>query len=359
MIGATLLLTAVLGLAGSPTIGPPPTTASPGRWMTHKVERGETVAAIATRWGVSAEELQQWNPWLARSTGGIRPGKLLQLRANKRPPLRMRAIYFTGADDTWASVAARVGSTVSVIQAGPNRALAEQPLRAGLSLIVLRDADAPGWNPYAARTAAPVQLPDVDLGGLSEGRPNGGRLVNGIQLPQSELYDLWKPELCYGSTHAVRTVMRAIQGFRSSTGWTGQLTIGSMSREGGGPFAPHKSHRSGRDVDIRLPRLDGDGSHPRHDEVDWHATWALIASFIATEHTEVIFLSRRLHPLLQRAAEDMGEGQQAQAAIGRVVVHSKGHHAHIHVRIDCGIDETDCQGVVSGANRRFDRRRPR
>ncbi|MEM6996155.1 MAG: LysM peptidoglycan-binding domain-containing protein [Myxococcota bacterium] len=325
---------------------PRPTPAK-GTWMTHKVERGDTADSIANRWGVTRAELVKWNPWLSRTDGAIRPGKVLQLRAKARPAMRMRAIVFTVKGDTWASVADKVGTSVALLKAGPNRQYADQELRPGLSLIALRDVAKAGWNPYEGRRgeAAPPLM--IESGGLSEGRPNGGRLVNGIRLPQTDLYDLWKPEQCYGSTHAVQTVVAAIGSFRERTGWEGRLTIGSMSREGGGHFAPHKSHRSGRDVDIRLPRLDGSGTHPRHDEVDWHATWALISAFIDTEQTEAIFLSRRLHPLLRRAGKDMGATPQELAAIGTVVVHSKGHHAHIHVRVRCGIDETDCKGVGS------------
>lgn len=345
---ASLMLGSWLAGAATPQPRPAKTTAA---WMTHKVERGETAEAIASRWGVSLDDLETWNPWLARSQGAVRPGRVLQLRANKRPSLRMRAKYYTARDDTWESVAARVGTTVAVLKAGPNREHASEPLRAGLSLIVLRDAAKTGWDPYANRHGdAPPSL-DIEFGGLSDGRPNGGKLVNGVQLPDTDLYDLWKPEQCYGSTHAVQTVVAAIGSFREDTGWEGRLTIGSMSREGGGHFPPHKSHRSGRDVDIRLPRLDGSGTHPRHDEVDWHATWALISSFIATDETQVIFLSRRLHPLLRRAGQDMGATPAELAVIGSVVVHSKGHHAHMHVRLRCGLDETDCRGVSTRPKR--------
>lgn len=348
---ATLVLVGLLGANAVPQPRAKPNAAqsNAGRWMTHKVERGDTAEGIASRWGVTVEQLGQWNPWVARSTGMLKPGRILQLRATKRPSLRMRALYFTTKDDSWDSVASTLGTSATTLKAGPNREHADQPLRPGLALVVLRDTAKPGWNPYADRSGPKAPLFVIERGGLSEGRPNGGRLVNGVQLPQTDLFDLWKPEQCYGSTHAVETVVTAIGKFRESTGWTGSLTIGSMSREGGGHFPPHKSHRSGRDVDIRLPRLDGSGTRPRHDEVDWHATWALISSFVATGQTEAIFLSRRLHPLLRRAATDMGATAKELAVIGSVVVHSKGHHAHIHVRVRCGVDETDCRSVGATA----------
>jgi len=35
------------------------------------------------------------------------------------------------------------------------------------------------------------------------------------------------------------------------------FAVGDVSRRGGGPFPPHKSHRTGRDVDFRPLRKDG------------------------------------------------------------------------------------------------------
>lgn len=342
LLGALVLTLSLL--AGPPPAAPKPAQPQ-GAWMTHKVERGETLASVAARWGVTEEDLVKWNPWVGAAGGALRPKKILQLRATRRPALRMRAIFHTGAQDTWASVAERVGMSESLLKS-LNAEHADESLRPGLALIAVRDTERPGWNPYADRRGPEPEAIVIPRGGLSHGRPNGGHLVNGVKLPQTDLYDLWKPEQCYGSTHAVEVVVDAIGIFRRDTAWTGRLTIGSMSREGGGHFPPHKSHRTGRDVDIRLPRLDGSGAHSKHDEVDWHATWALVRAFIDTGKTEVIFLSRRLHPLLRRAAKDMGATPEQLRDIGSVVVHAKGHHSHVHVRIGCGIDETDCTGVV-------------
>lgn len=298
--------------------------ADAGRWMTHKVERGDTVAKVAKRWDVSEAQVRQWNPWVGGGEGRLKPGRVIQLRAKARPQMVMNAAYFVVEGDEH------------------NVARGLEP---GTRVVVPRPLGTAGWNPYEGREGPLPPEVDLELGGLSMGGPNEGTLVNGIPLPHTELFEVWKPEWAYGSTHAVGVVVEAIGDFRQSTGWSGALTIGSMSKFGGGHFPPHKSHQSGRDVDIRLPRLDGNGEHPNHAQTDWHAAWALISAFIDTGEVEVIFLSRRLHGMLRAAAKDMGASQRELARIGTIISHSKGHNAHLHVRIRCGPDETDCNGV--------------
>lgn len=308
--------------------------------MTHKVERGDTVAKVAKRWGVSEGDVRKWNPWVGPGDGRIKPGGVLQVRAKARPTHVMNAVYFVREGDTLESIATALSVSKEVV-----RAHAGGDLTAGTPVVLPRPLGTEGWNPYDGRTGTEPEPVDLPLGGLSMGSPNGGRLVNGVQLPLTGAFELWKPEWAYGSTHAVSVVVRAIGDFRRNTGWTGTLTIGSMSKQDGGHFAPHKSHQSGRDIDIRLPRLDGNGAHPNHAQTDWHASWALISAFLDTGEVEVIFLSRRLHGLLRAAAKDMGATGAELARIGGVISHSKGHNAHLHVRMKCGIDETDCLSV--------------
>ena len=198
-------------------------TAQKGRWMTHKVERGDTVAKVAKRWGVSEAQVRTWNPWVGPGEGRLKPGRVIQLRAKKRPVKVMNAVYFVRDGD-----AHNTG----------------KGLEPGTRIVLPRPLGTQGWNPYEGREGASAPSVELELGGLSAGSPNNGTLVNGVALPQTELFDVWKPEWAYGSTHAVGVVVEAIATFRQRTGWDGTLTIGSMSKFGGGHFPPHKSHQS-------------------------------------------------------------------------------------------------------------------
>src|SRR5690606_440043 len=114
------------------------------------------------------------------------------------------------------------------------------------------------WVPTGVKrlpAAAPeITLPTFDVpdGGVAVGKPHRGRLENGVRLPDSELYTIRFDRLCYGTSLAVRDIQAAIATFRQETGFEGEVFIGAMSRKSGRKLSPHRSHRTGRDVDVRM-----------------------------------------------------------------------------------------------------------
>ncbi|MBK8264733.1 MAG: penicillin-insensitive murein endopeptidase [Nannocystis sp.] len=159
----------------------------------------------------------------------------------------------------------------------------------------------------------------------------------------------------WGSSHTIRALHAAIADFRHQSGFAGEIVIGSMSLRRGGRFAPHRSHQSGRDVDIRLPLLPALPltAFPNADEIDWPAAWELVRALVRTGEIEVIFLEGPLQRRLYQAA--LWEGatpDQLREIIawpnrkgheGALVRHSRGHDGHIHVRFRCGPDEPRCR----------------
>ena len=358
MLGSGFLA-AVLALAwfgGTPRVAMAESTASSiansavsreapqARWITHRVVPGQSTASIAARYGVTSADVERWNP---RVVGGrLRSGWIVQVKAKAdtvevaRPVLK--AVHVVQPGETWESIAAQHGSSAQSLRLRAHAGGEAPPV--GERIVVWREHGAEPWNPYQGRARSMAPVPAVRGGARSVGRTNDGSLHDGVALPDSSLYDCWRPANCYGSTHTVRTLVSAIAGFRAAIGWDGTLLVKSISRREGGHFPPHRSHRSGRDVDIQLPRLDGGDQRGREDQVDWHAAWTLIDSLIATGEVEVIFLAGRLHSFLRRAARDMGASPRQRATIGSVVRSWQGHHTHIHVRFRCGPQDVDCVG---------------
>jgi murein endopeptidase len=210
---------------------------------------------------------------------------------------------------------------------------------------------------HAARaTAAETLLPivHVDPTALSVGSAAHGRLLHGIQLPQNDaLYSIRNPENTWGSSHAIEELQLAIAAFRRSYGFKRELVIEDMSQHRGGRFPPHRSHRSGRDVDVELPLKAGVpvGTIPREPAVvNWDAAWVLVKSLIATNEVRYIFLSRTRQDKLYAAAKRAGATEQEleeyiqypHNGLTAYVRHSHGHDKHIHVRFNCAPYETDC-----------------
>jgi hypothetical protein len=189
---------------------------------------------------------------------------------------------------------------------------------------------------------------------LSVGAPARGRLKNGLQLPENDpLYTIRNPDHSWGSSHMIEELQRGIAAFRRATGFDRRILIEDMSQHGGGRFGPHKSHRSGRDVDIQLPVRAGLREDIVPDDmslVDWDATWGMVKAFASSGQVRYIFLSRSRQVPLYRAALRAGATdeeitkylQYPHGAQDALVRHSSGHVKHIHVRFICASYEAQC-----------------
>lgn len=340
-------LDAVLELA-PPTFVPDRST-----WIRHRVRPRERVTQIAARYGVSAHDVVEWNrldPKAVYPKGHWR----VRVRAHRIPAPRIRVDYVvTDNRETWGDIAARFFVEQPDLRAWNWQ---RRSLSVGRRLVLWVDPGAP-------KTIHPDQGPpvpetfDIPAGGLSKGYPDRGRLIGGVMLPPSELYTKRVPDHgLWGSTNTLQQLQLAFATFRHDTGYEGKIVVGAISRRHGGRFSPHLSHQSGRDVDIRLPRLPGvptTASEPNADEVDWHATWGLIRALDGTGQVGRIFLEVGLHRRLYEAARQLGETPEAIAELlpwpvwktkGHPVVrHSRGHDGHIHVRFRCGSEEPRCR----------------
>ncbi|MEE9385242.1 MAG: penicillin-insensitive murein endopeptidase [Nannocystaceae bacterium] len=314
-------------------------------WIEHEVVPTETVLDVAERYDVAQRLLARWNKLDPDSP--LEAGSILRVKPKRRPLPQQRISYDVEVGESWKRLSQRFKIPVSKLRAyNPDRG---KKLRAGTTLAVWIDP-----KPHVA-PARPVPLPQFSLrqDAVSNGGPNAGTLVAGIQLPRSELYVRHRPNLMYGSSHAVENLMRGIALFRRDMAFEGVVVVMDMSRRGGGPFSPHKSHQSGRDADVWLPRLRGvykkdhlgKNRKPQPNEVDWFATWGLVRALVATGEVRFVFIEYKLMEKVYQAAvlsgapqSELGEAMQwprGQYASG-TLRHSARHTRHIHVRFKCG-----------------------
>lgn len=117
--------------------------------------------------------------------------------------------------------------------------------------------------------------------------------------------------------------------------------IHDLSRRRGGRLKPHKSHRDGRDVDIRvvLNRKTKYYARATTRTIHRERMFFLVKALIDTGDVEVIFLDRRLQRALYRHArkqgytdDDLRHMFQYPFGWGATIRHWKGHDDHIHVR---------------------------
>jgi hypothetical protein len=331
------------------------------RWIHHTTGPRETKAWIAARYGADPALLRGWNEkTLANAGRHVREGVDLRIKATRIPLPREPIVYVADSYDTWESVAVDHRVDVHDLKSYNDAALEDSldALAPGRELTVWIDPAIP-WT--VNRTPGPELDPawfDIPQGALSAGHPNRGRIKGEpCQLPEiPELYTRRFDRIAHGSSHAIELIVTAFAHFRRDSGFQGEILIGSISRPNGRRFPPHRSHQSGRDVDIRLPLLPWFETMvgPPPEQVDWRATWALIDAFLATGEVSMIFLDHKLQRHLYYAAMSMGVSAKEldeiitwplrQGTKGKKIIrHSSGHDGHIHVRMKCGADEPECR----------------
>lgn len=195
----------------------------------------------------------------------------------------------------------------------------------------------------------PLSISNASTGSFitaSIGKPNHGRLINGIPFP-SDIggYKLRSRRRSYTSPEVIGGVLDAIFQVQRKFPDTCDLQLGDFSLRGGGRFWPHKSHQNGRDVDI--------GMYAKHNRelpglirmtsrnLDVAKTWSLVEALLNSGNIQYIFLDLRLQRLLCRYARKHKVPEQFlrsgfQYASGcrytAIVRHDGQHSTHLHVR---------------------------
>jgi LysM repeat protein/murein endopeptidase len=325
------------------------------RWITHVVVPRETLDTIAMRYGVTRDQIVAWNKKKFRSKQWIYGGQELRVNARLFPPPREKITYVVVSGDTWGKIATRFGVPVGHLRDWNPKV--PKKFKAGQKLKVYTDPKAPppskagGTRSSGGKSALPEF--HVRAGGYEVGRPNRGYLVNGVQLPESDMVRILDPDKCWGTTHTIENLLVAIATFRRDSGYDKPLTISSISLKKGGRFGTHSSHRTGRDVDIRLPRKPGASKGEAPSSIDWTHTWQLVQALVGTGEVEYIFVSWSRQKYLYRAAQSAGATTNQLEKIMQwprkpntnrgIVRHADGHVVHLHVRFKCTPGNSRCE----------------
>ena len=312
-------------------------------YLEHPALPGESLPAIAARYGVTPEMLRRWNDLTAQST--IEAGQIIRVKPSRDALPPQKIAYEIDPGETQLSLAERFGiSTTQLRLFNPG----VESFEPGQTINIWIEP-----KPLK-RTREAIQLPDFRISALAytHGKPQEGTLENAIQLPPYDnLYKRAYPPEQWGSSHLIENLLRALAHFRQRYGFDGELVMADISLKEGGDFPPHKSHQSGRDIDIWLPTLRGvyKKSHlgrdrrPNPEEADWFATWHLIESLVETGAVHMIFLTYELQEHIYTAAKLSGRSdkelrdiiQYPNGATPAILRHSDGHIHHIHVRFTC------------------------
>jgi penicillin-insensitive murein DD-endopeptidase len=215
--------------------------------------------------------------------------------------------------------------------------------------------------------------------GGSIGEPHHGVLVGGLALPQrGEGYKrLRDDDRRFGNPRLVRAIERAAAAVEAARPGSPKLVVGDMSAPHGGFVEGHRSHRTGRDVDLLLylmtpdgrplenhgfPRILADGlgkggtkAAPDLVRLDVERTWIMVKALVEDEEAQVqrLFVARWVEAQIIEYAVARGETDELVLRSAKLLVQpgdSSPHDDHIHVRIACTPEE-EVAGCMGGGPR--------
>lgn len=187
-----------------------------------------------------------------------------------------------------------------------------------------------------------VQADPSAIGSLSLGKANRGGLFNGVELPESPLWRRVEPDKAFGTQETIDGISHAIHAVHRTFADTHELWVGHISRQRGGWLRPHRSHQSGRDVDLGFYYTDDSRWYVRGSEknLDVARNWVLLKTLLVETDVEFVFLDRSVQRLMIEYAKATGEdaawleatfeGDRRDAQC--IVRHVWGHATHMHVR---------------------------
>lgn len=204
----------------------------------------------------------------------------------------------------------------------------------------------------------------------SVGVPHHGVLTHGVALPAKGegFVRLRTDDVKWGNPRLVRLLESAAATVKRARGGP-PLVVADLAKRGGGKTPHHRSHRTGRDVDLLLFTLtpqgapkkspgfvrigaDGlgkaDGAYVRFDVP---RTWSLVKALLEAPeaHVQWIFVARWLEALVIEYARARGEDEELVWMAESVLLQpgdSAPHDDHLHLRIACTPDEAvaGCEG---------------
>ncbi len=241
-----------------------------------------------------------------------------------------------------ASIAiALAASTVAATSSAEPAGAPQASLRQASSVASGRSATDPAPRP--ADGLAPLD-PMQRLGSISVGLPNAGFLVNGVRMPPGEDWVLSIPDHAWGTDETVESLVRAIRRVAADHPGGPRAIVGSISAEHGGPLAPHKSHRTGRDADVHLYLLH---RRPRSwyepgtaENLDLPRCWAFLEALIVETDLDFVLVDQTVQDLIESYALSIGRDPAWIADVfdgsrgpgTDLVKHAPGHRGHFHVR---------------------------
>lgn len=306
-----------------------------GFYYEYLAEEGDTLYMVARKFGVSGERIKKWNPKAVRGNETLRSGKTLRIYSNVPIRVRRTAWHTVQKGESLKRIARKL--EVNLAELRKLNSVRGDQLKPGQKLRYL--------------TEAPESISE------SIGACNSGRLVNGEKLPEGPGYSYGRRPNVYGTNETITLVLEGIARFVKKYPKGPMIVVGNLSRPTGGHLKPHRSHQSGRDIDIGYIHVEK--AQPvtsmivaTRENLDVKKTWDLLEMFIKTNKVEKMFIDYYIQEMLydhvkkqkgysKARLEELFQYPHGKGAKA-LIQDSKGHHHHVHIRFTCPRKDTKC-----------------
>jgi len=342
-----------------------------GKAITYKVKGGDTFISIARQFDVTKAKLYKWNKSTLNpggsgggpKTGGGAKKKCTEGKKGKKgkkgkgaceeydtdtiiPDMEL-VIYAVRPD-----LGPRIG--VYCARAGDTPLTVAKKFKVDLGDLLdynfLDKADTLGKDEIVEVPLAVANKPSQSVG-----TPSSGKLVNGEKLPVGPGYIIRSPEYAFATNETITHLVNCIADVHRTFPGTHDSVIGHLSKKFGGKFRPHKSHASGRDVDMGYYLK---GMKPNkfikitQANFDVEKSMHLIQCLVDTQELEYVFVSYYIQKIMYAHMQNKGKEepflskliQYPKPVEKRVAIirHDKGHDDHMHIRFQCPKNSPTC-----------------
>lgn len=187
----------------------------------------------------------------------------------------------------------------------------------------------------------------------SVGSANRGYLIGGMPMPEGEHWVVRNIRQAWGTPRTIRSLVAGFHEVGENYPGGSRPMVGDISLPEGGPLRPHKSHRSGRDVDVAyysLSDLTPRFWDARSPDLDVERNWAIFRYWIENELVEYIFVDTSIQRALADYAYSIGEepafirrALQTEGGPRAIIRHERGHANHFHARFHCSEWDSSCR----------------
>ena len=307
---------------------PPAPTPGP----TYTIQRGDTLSHIALRFGTDVDGLLELNPGLRADR--VRAGQTLRVGTADG---RERTDYVVRRGDSLARIASRFRVEVRDLRRW-NRGVRPSRLRAGQRLVV--------WSEVPESTSESI------------GACHRGRLENPFRLDPHPGIVIRDRDRAWGTLETVLWLRDGFDAVRDRRPRAHKIRVHDLSNRRGGRMHGHRSHQSGRDADLAYYQKRCAGRvcgfrRLQPDDLDADTQWVLFHTWLQNDQVDAIFMDYSLQQPLYEAARRAGvpRGRLARwiqyprgptYPLG-IVRHYPKHRDHAHVRFTCPDTDEQCR----------------